>query len=624
MGSGNNEVSQIVRLNGTQYRSELGRLQSETRSNLQKINKDLVDSGNGFRDFTNFVKKQTSSMIGSIEDAGKAFAKNLGRGALAGGTLMGIEAMRDGMREAVRTGLSFDDALARVASRADLTTRQVSKLKQEFFELGKTGARLETIPAAFDAIYGATGNVDQSRAVMEPIAKAAAMGNGDAGQIAEFVKDRLKGEGKDINHGNVQELLQSLVLAQRGGEFNSLQDAMEGMSGINAGAQHRAGLSDREMAGILAGSTRAGADKATGVSAAQALVHMSQQGFGGSAALAGMLGVGSFMSSGKFDSSRLTQASANLRKSGRSDSESIALFQGAGLSEQESTGLLAILKNVEKFQAGIKKVATDTKTFDQTFEEVTDTLSHRLEELKNTTVQGFSDIFGPLMGVAKKAASGNLTGAITDLPRATGQMIGGAASHPILTSGALLGTAAGGAILKRFGLGGEAAEMGAGIAKGKALQAGAGVTPVYVVNFGEVGKAAGGDSGSDGFMKKMEELAMGTGGIAGKSGGAGKLASLLGVVGKGAAVAGGAVGAGALGYALGSGVNDVIDEKTQGKTSEGFEGNAVERLIFKLDKMLGGDNAKRLMEVKVEVDSKDPAYMARPKKTDNARDPRGL
>jgi hypothetical protein len=314
---GQNEVSQVVRLNGTQYKNELGRMQTETRTSLQKISRDLTDASKSYGDFSNYVKKQTGSVIGSLEEAGKAFAKNLGRGAIAGGALAGVEAMRSGMKEAVRTGLSFDEALARVASRADLSAKQVAKLRNEFFELGKTGAKLESIPGAFDAIYGATGNIEQSKSAMEPISKAAAMSEDrDASRIAEFVKDRLKGEGREINRGNVQELLQSLVLAQRGGEFNSLGEAMQGMGGVDAAAQRRAGLSDREMAGILAGSTRAGADRATGTAAAQALVHMSQRGFGGSAALAGMLGVGSFMNGGKFDASRLTRASANFRRRG--------------------------------------------------------------------------------------------------------------------------------------------------------------------------------------------------------------------------------------------------------------------------------------------------------------------
>jgi hypothetical protein len=59
-------------------------------------------------------------------------------------------------------------------------------------------------------IYGATGNVEQSKSVMEPIAKAAAMGNGDAGEVADFVKDRLKGEGREINReATSKDLLQA-------------------------------------------------------------------------------------------------------------------------------------------------------------------------------------------------------------------------------------------------------------------------------------------------------------------------------------------------------------------------------------------------------------------------------
>jgi hypothetical protein len=147
-------------------------------------------------------------------------------------------------------------------------------------------------------------------------------------------------------------------------------------------------------------------------------------------------------------------------------------------------------------------------------------------------------------------------------------------------------------------------------------------------NFGEMGAGSEGDSGAGGFMKKMSDMAMGTGGIAGGAAGtASKLAKVLGIGGKILGAAGGAAGAGALGYEVGSGINDVIDEKTQGKTSEGFEGNAVERLMFKLDKLFGGEASSRFMEAQkviVEVDSKDPAYMARPKKTDNPRDSRGL
>lgn len=616
--AGNSEVSQVVRLNTTQYRTELEKVQTDTRTNLQKINKALVDSGKSFGDFTNVVKKSVSSIINSFEEVGKSFAKNLGKGALVGGTILGVDAMREGAKEAVRTGLAFEDALARIASRADLSAKQVSKLKQEFFELGKTGAKLDSIPEAFNAIYGATGSMEQSKAVMEPIAKAAAMGNGDAGQVADFVKDRLKGEGKEINKTNVTDLLQAVNLAQRSGEFNSMGEAMQGMQGVDAAAQRRAGLSDKDLAGILAGSTRAGADKATGVAAAQAVIHMGQQGFGGGAALGGMLGVGSFMKDGKFDTSKLTAAAAHLKKSGRSDAENVELFKSAGLSEQESTGLLAILKNITKFNEGVKRVATDTKTFEQSFEEVTDTLSHRLEELKNATVAGFDDIFSPLMRTVKQAAGGHYGDAAKGLPGALFDSAKGVAAHPLLAGGGLLATAAGGALLKKLGLGEGKAKLGEGLAKGKALQ-GAGVTPVYVVNFGEVGEASKSDTG--GFFDKTEKLAGGAGTAAG------------GAVGLGIGTL--AAGAGAAGLALVVAqqmrIANEKDPKKQKQIADsgdnGF-GNAagqgggiqadLQRLL--VEWLSGNKNQK----VQVEVMTKDPGIMANPKKTDNARDPKGF
>lgn len=69
--------------------------------------------------------------------------------------------------------------------------------------------------------------------------------------------------------------------------------------------------------------------------------------------------------------------------------------------------------------------------------------------------------------------------------------------------------------------------------------------------------------------------------------------------------------AGAIGYEVGSQiVNPALDKFTQGKTEEGFEGNAVERLIFKMDQLLGGSQSAAItsanQKVKVEVQTKEP------------------
>jgi hypothetical protein len=621
--SGQNEVSQVVRLNSTQYRADLTRVQSETRTNLQKMMKAFTEAGGSYQDFTNLVKKQTGSMIGSIEEAGKSFAKNLSRGAIAGTALAGIDALRSGMRAAVSTGMAFDEALARVASRADLSAKQVAKLKQEFFELGKTGAKLETIPAAFDAIYGATGNVDQSRSVMEPIAKAAAMSGGDAGDVAQFVKDRLKGEGQEINRGNVEGLLQSLVSAQRGGEFNSLQEAMAGFGKIDAVTQRKAGISDRGLAGLLAGATRSGTDRETALSGLQGLMQLSTGGLHSDAALAGILGVkgGSFMRGGKFDLNALLNA-PGLSNRSFNEADKSRLIQGGGLSDSQANGVLALLRSAERVKQGMQKVASDTKTLDQAFQETTDTLSHRLIQLKNTVVHGFSDVFSPLMVPAKAAAGGHPGAALMGLPGALGGMLSGAASHPLLASGGLLATAAGGALLKKLGLGGGIAGLGAGVAKGKALQAGAGVTPVYVVNFGEMG-----NSGPSGLPSGVRDLVMGTGGAAGgaMSGSIMKLMRMAGGAAAGAESLIGMPGMAGLASLLGIGA---------GKAAEYVGTGALEKDVGGLfgknpapysgSIPLPADTPPQKVQLAIEVHSKDPAYMAIPKATDNPRDARGL
>lgn len=58
-----------------------------------------------------------------------------------------------------------------------------------------------------------------------------------------------------------------------------------------------------------------------------------------------------------------------------------------------------------------------------------------------------------------------------------------------------------------------------------------------------------------------------------------------------------AVGAGALiGYGIGTAINSLIDKYTQGKTKEGFEGNILERSLFKTNKFFGGETSKKIMQ----------------------------
>lgn len=87
-------------------------------------------------------------------------------------------------------------------------------------------------------------------------------------------------------------------------------------------------------------------------------------------------------------------------------------------------------------------------------------------------------------------------------------------------------------------------------------------------------------------------------------------AAAAGSVALGALSIGAGVG-GALGYFAQPGVSSVLDRSTTGTTSEGYTGNSIDRLIFKLDELLGSptgisdkfyENKERDIKVKIEME----------------------
>jgi hypothetical protein len=99
-----------------------------------------------------------------------------------------------------------------------------------------------------------------------------------------------------------------------------------------------------------------------------------------------------------------------------------------------------------------------------------------------------------------------------------------------------------------------------GVAEREAFEkiTGAQVQNVYVVNASEIGQA-----------------------VSGIAGAAAAGSSLLG---KAGAVGGGAF----LGYSIGTILSDAIAENTQGETKEGFKGDVLDRVLWRIDQALGG------------------------------------
>lgn len=610
-----NKVEQIVKLNTKQYTDALTNLKTQTQSAFKGVQTTLFGSERSYEDFCNTVKKQSASVQKTLGEMGKSFVSNLGKGAAIGAAGTAALAIKTQMSAAVKTGLDFDKALAALGSRADLSTQRLDKLRKTLYQLGKSGADLATLPGAVQELYGATGDVEKATQLMNPITKAAAMGSGDAEVVAKFAKTQLKGEGKDLTQANVQSLMESLVLTMRGGDFKNLDEAMAAYQGLDGATKRRSGLSDREYAATLAGATKAGQDRETSVAGMEALIKKATEGFHGSAALEGILGGKLTDRSGKFSLDKLSGAAGRYQRSGFKDQDFIKLLEGAGVSNKEAEGIVSVLKEFKAVTKGIDNTLRDRKTLDQAYQETTNNLTDALQKRRNEAIGGFSDILHPWEGLGKKAVSGDVLGALAGVPKAAGESLGQAASHPGLTALTLGGLAAGGWAAGKFGkiLGiggvGGAAQLAAGVGKGAALKQ-AGVTPVYVVNASEL---------ADFMSGKGPELP-------GLPGGASKLGGVLGklaTVGKFVGKAGGVVGAGAIGYQIGTGLNTVLDEKTQGRTADGFEGSAVERLIYTMEKLIGTDRAKAI-QVGLEVHAVDPGFKVVPKAGAVKKNAKGL
>lgn len=150
-------------------------------------------------------------------------------------------------------------------------------------------------------------------------------------------------------------------------------------------------------------------------------------------------------------------------------------------------------------------------------------------------------------------------------------------------------------------LGGTAA----GVAEGKALEAAAGVTPVFVVNWpasmgGSVADIAGAAAGGAGAGKvagtvgkvasRAKSLAVLAGGV--------PLSTWAGLGVRGlATAAGGVTAAGAAGYAAGSALNWAGERAAKGTRMEGFGTDVIGGAIAKTLAFFGNEDARRAVEL---------------------------
>lgn len=591
---GNNSVEQKVTLNNKEYLKSLKGMSRLAAQTSVMINKGFESMKVGAKSLTESVKKDGLSLKKSFD----SLMGNLGRGGAAIGLATGFQGLSASVKDAARSSADFDRTFSRLAQRFDFSKDKVKQLRNEYRRLaGETGVNGGQITGAASNLLAATNG--KSTAGLKDIAQFSKLSDDiDASTASRDIVDFLKGNGREVSGSNIRELLESSLALQRNGDF-SLKEALAITTKSDGNALARAGLSTRENAALLAGASGVGQDRASTSAAIQAIIKKSVEGFGKGSALQGILGVegGSLLTNGKFDISKLGQASKNLKARGMSSQDSVALLQSAGLSEGEAEGLYSILNDFDTFQKGFKKTIGDQKTLESAFKESTRNLPDALEKIRERIISGVDEITNPLTLVGLKLVEGDLKGAAGAAPGAIGDSLKGVMDNKLLAGTMLGGTILTGGLLSKIGLFGGAK----GIAKGVAVEEATGdrVQAVYVTNIDEISSGLGNIPG------------IGGGGALGKLKGlAGKAAPLLGK-------AGGVAAAGYLGYEAGSWLNDNVVSKTNMKTSEGFEGNIIETLFFKLDKLIGGESAQKIQDankILLEIDSVDNGFKVRPKR----------
>lgn len=606
-------LEQKIKLNLEQYSPNVKKANQELKSATNDMNNSLVGNSKEFEQNESQIKKWGKTLTDNLKKAGQAFASNLATGAKAMTLGLGGHAIKHSADEAISMAFNASKAFADLNSRVNASTSQLDKWKSA---VGKsavaTKTSLDSMVDAFAELSDSVDSPDKILDFMDSIGQATMMNGGNSKDVTEFIKKSLTEQGKDVNKGNVNELLGSADLLRRNGKgFGTMGAAMKALGGLDQHALAESGLNGRDIAGLLAGASKTGIGSEKAMAGVQALLGANSQ--GQLSALSGILGGGSLMGkNGKLDISKLGSAGAlAATEHGGDERTQLEVFKQmvgqAGVGNEGAEALFKMIRNFKDLNATMEKTEKDQTTLADSAKLAGDNLKDMYQQLETTLVTGFTDIFKGFENPIKSLFGGDVGGAAGGMGGALSQMGKGIAEHPVLAAGAVLTTAAGGALISSLmksipGMGGAAGavDLAKGVGIGNALKQ-AGVTPVYVVNANDIGK-------DQSMLPSTVKDMMGAGGIAGQAANMGRILPFL----KSAGMVGLAAGAG---VAIGGAINQVT-----GNTGQ-LGGWLADKMGPSDDEIFAQAEAKQ-QKVIIEIDSKDPGFSARPKAMDNPKDTR--
>ncbi len=154
-----------------------------------------------------------------------------------------------------KMAMSFDEAMAKINTTAQMTPEALKLLKNELMDMGtKTGADLTKIPDAFEKILSQTGDVALSTDIMKASLQGAKAGFTDSSVVAAALAQTLSLVGKE--NTNAQEVLDTMFAAKRvgAGEFKDFANYIPGL----VASGKALGLGFKDTAGLFAFMTGKG------------------------------------------------------------------------------------------------------------------------------------------------------------------------------------------------------------------------------------------------------------------------------------------------------------------------------------------------------------------------------
>ena len=471
--------------------------------------------------FEDSAEKGTRKVTSLFSNLVKEVKENLKTAFDVSAVLQGAK-FADGLMSGVKQVFEMERAFDKLNTRLQLSNKQMESFKNQLGRrVAGTGQSLESVMPGVETA-AAKGNVKDTKqltAISEMLGEAKATTGEETGALADTVIEILKKQGEAITASSFKKTLDALQGTRTAGGFHTAAEAGGAVSELSPYAKPF-NMSTREMGGMTSIASKAGPQ-------GQEIVHQlisEAAKIGGASRLNATLGQNIFKAGAQGQATGM-----DISKLGKVNMANPQIMEAiTGITGAGGNDLKRFIESFRENASDMQRVVGGANETATQFKTATNNLAFSIDSFKEKTKEAGREVGSALSNLGKDLLHGNFKEAWKDV-----KQTGGALKENAGTIGAAAGiTAAVGLIVggsakslfSKLGGGGLAGVAG-GVAEGEALKEAAGVTPVYVTNYAQIGAGGGVGSSLTDMVKKAIPLA---------------------AIGAGATVAGGAIALGAM------------------------------------------------------------------------------